>query len=65
LLVYATGTLLSPRWRWVAWTTVLIGVTLAIVGGVGSWQYRGRALLSSIEEIGPELRWASILIGSR
>jgi hypothetical protein len=62
LLLYPSGTLLSPRWRWVAWSNVLVGVVVGIVGAVLTLPYRGRDLLVSIDNLSPELRWGSVLI---
>jgi hypothetical protein len=56
LLVYPTGSPRSPRWRWVAWSAVLMGVVVGIVGAVFTWPHRGRELLVSLEELTPELR---------
>jgi hypothetical protein len=64
LLVYPSGTLLSPRWRPLAWAPVVVGLGVALVVTLFTWPYRGRELLVSLGEFAPALRWGSVVIPS-
>jgi hypothetical protein len=57
LLVYPTGTFLSPRWRGLAWGCVVGGITAGAVVATATWPYRGRELLVSRDAL-PQLQAA-------
>jgi hypothetical protein len=51
LLIYPTGRLHSPRWRWLVWGCLAAGAATGVAVAIGGWPYRGRALLLSAERI--------------
>jgi hypothetical protein len=61
MLLFPSGSLPSPRWRWVAWLAVAGIVLTALTLAVGSWPQRGLPLLEEVDEP-TSTAWIAVIV---